>query len=155
MISLNFRKAILLVLVCCFGSLTMQANNKPNGKKIVGIWQQLNPRRTVNPEGMKLVKVPVYKLLTQDGQFMNMVLNGEQGGITVSGTYEIQNDSTIIENIDKHVFSPELIGQKNSLWFKFGNDDELMMRYKFIKDGKEIEGREVWIRIKEFVPLKQ
>lgn len=123
----------------------------PASKSLVGIWRQTG----VNYGGKVVeVKSGNYKVINPDGTFFTFVTWGmkdqsKDTSIGQYGTYKITSDSTLVENIAKHIMNPNLNGKDSGIKFRFINENTIMMAWSI--DNKRWVN-EKWTRLPLTMP---
>ena len=139
------KKFLLLLLLV---PLTLCAEPVEQKDQLVGIWQQVSPAKGDNPA----IKLPVWKVLQQDGQFTLFLIANKQAQsiITNQGTYTVVADNVIVEHISASLTKPEMVGKKNKIRYKFLDRDTMVISYRFPTDQTDVT--EMWVRVKMELP---
>lgn len=82
-------------------------------KRLFGLWE-VKAIHNSNEGGYKKVPHGMFKLIVNDGRFVNFMTTDEGAMITVDGKYRLVGDSLYIEEID-HSFNRSQIGKDNPL----------------------------------------
>ena len=94
-----------------------------------------------------------FKILTDDGKFINMVMIANKGAIIIgSGTYKQTAPNAFAEHVEKNLHLPQLVGVDNVLEFEMKGGEVMMLKF-FVKkdaDGNEINSwyYETWKKVK-------
>ena len=82
-----------------------------------------------------------FKILSDDGKFINMVMIPHKGAIIIgSGTYKQTSSNAYIEHVEKNLHLPQLVGVDNVLEFEMKDGNVMMLKF-FVK--KDAEGHEI------------
>lgn len=141
------KKTLLFLLVLLVTS-GLQAHNDKSKGGLTGIWQQIQVAKT---DG-HIIKLPVWKILQQDGSFCTFLIANKEGQsiITNEGTYKVTSDSTYVEHIKNSITAPELINRSNTITYSMPEKDKLVITYR-MPEAKE-DASETWIRVKVEYP---
>lgn len=136
-------------LFLCIALLApLSLNAQKSQQTIAGVWQQVQQAKG---DG-HLIKLPVWKVLQNDGSFCTFLIANESGQsiITNQGRYEQTTDSTIVEHITGSITDPELIGRSNTLTYQLSHSDQMAVSY--CVPGSSRTSHETWIRVKLEMP---
>lgn len=82
-----------------------------------------------------------FKILTNDGQFVNMTMIPNQGAIIIgSGTYKQTAVNAFTEHVERNLHLPQLVGKDNVLEYELKGDDVMLVKF-FVK--KDQEGNDI------------
>ena len=82
-----------------------------------------------------------FKILTDDGKFINMTVVPNKGAIIIgSGTYKQTAPNAFTEHVEKNLHLPQLVGVDNVLEFDMKGGEVMMVKF-FVK--KDTEGNEI------------
>ena len=94
-----------------------------------------------------------FKILTDDGKFINMTMIPNTGAIIIgSGTYKQLSPNSYVEHVEKNLHLPQLVGADNILEFEMKGGEVMMLKF-FVKkdnDGNELNSwyYETWKKVK-------
>ena len=144
------KKTILIGLVLFLG-VCSSVFSQTKSNNLEGIWQYCEEVK--KPDGEKVLACsPIWKILYSDGKFVQFMLMYKDGtcAMTHNGTYEVNSENVYTEHITQHAVDKELIGTHTKLNYQFVNDD--MVKFSFKLEGRKDEFREIWKRVKLYVP---
>lgn len=147
-------KKFLAIFIVTFFSGFSLLTAQSDVSKLVGVWQQ-HERVTDNDGHMRLVHLPVWKVLTGDGVFYTFLIANKDGVSikTNEGTYKVVNDSVYEENISGSITVPALVGTTNTMRYNFAHPDVMNVVYRLPKAQRD--AREIWIRLKLELPQQR
>ena len=94
-----------------------------------------------------------FKILTDDGKFINMTMIPNKGAIIIgSGTYKQTAPNAFTEHVEKNLHLPQLVGVDNVLEYEMKGGEVMIVKF-FVKkdvDGNEIKSSyyETWKKVK-------
>lgn len=137
---------MLFLLFALLAPPSLNAQRSQTG--IAGVWQQVQQAKS----GGRLMKLPVWKVMQNDGSFCTFLIANESGQsvITNEGRYEQTSDSTITEHITGSITDPELIGKSNTLTFQLRDTGHMAISY--CVPGSSRTNHETWVRVKLEMP---
>ena len=134
------KRRILFFLVAMFlvsGISKTMAQNP----ELRGIWQMCFYMSSDPTLPGELKPSNSFKILTDDGKFINMTMIPNKGAIIIgSGTYKKTGTNAFTEHVEKNLHLPQLVGMDNVLEFEMKADDIMMVKF-FVK--KDAEGNEI------------
>jgi len=155
------KKNILLFILACIPSLMVWSQIETKEEKeihdLIGVWQLCQLMQ--NPEdanNFKIVRIPFFKILQKEGNFMNLFLSQEKSNITGYGTFEIISENSYTETIDKSYTNPSDNNRINKLTYELDNKNQFLFIKYFLIDsysGKMGESRELWVRVEAGNPF--
>ena len=94
-----------------------------------------------------------FKILTDDGKFINMTVIPNKGAIIIgSGTYKQTAPHSFTEHVEKNLHLPQLVGVDNVLEFDMKGGEVMVVKFFVQKDpeGNEINSwyYETWKKVK-------
>lgn len=119
---------------------------------IIGTWQWQAVVTDKNGEE-RLKSHPVIKTINADGTYSTMIYysNTTNGAISQVGKWEIINDSTYHEKIDKHI-NDKLDSSVSIINYSFTDEDKEVMRIEYTNSKLTNKASEVW---QKFEPMKE
>ena len=142
--------AVLLLLGS--GRMVAQTSNQTTPVELNGIWQMCF-YVSVDPSiPGELKPSNSFKILTNDGQFVNLTVIPNQGAIIIgSGTYKQTAVNAFTEHVEKNLHLPQLVGKDNVLKYEM-NGDIMLVKF-FVKkdpDGNDINSwyYETWKKVR-------
>lgn len=118
------------------------AAQEPGGKSIAGIWQLAVPSSNSESDN---AFATLWKVYYPDGKFAVMECNAKTGNsvLTYTGTYRVDNDTTVIETVEK---SKQLNpGTVNHISIHFISDNLIDSRHHI--DSPDQSWQEMWKRV--------
>lgn len=118
------------------------AAQEPGGKSIAGIWQLAVPSSNSESDN---AFATLWKVYYPDGKFAVMECNAKTGNsvLTYTGTYRVDNDTTVIETVEK---SKQLTpGTVNHISIHFISDNLIDSRHHI--DSPDQSWQEMWKRV--------
>ena len=157
LIHTNMKRHYLFLLVVVFlllGSFRVMGQSNGNFPPVDlrGIWQMCF-YVSGNPDVPGELKPSnSFKMLSKDGEFINMTVIPNHGAIVIgSGTYKQTATNAYTEHVDKNIHLPQLIGQDNVLEFELKDGGIMVVKFFVEKDvnGNEINSwfYETWKRV--------
>ena len=146
---------VLILLLTGSVSVMGQKHSKPD---IRGIWQMCFYVSSNQDMVGELKPSNSFKMLTDNGRFINMTVIPNHGAIIIGeGKYKVNSDSVYTEHVEKSIDLPQLSGADNVLHFSLKDSNELMvLKYFIAKDnnGNEINSwvYETWKKVE--MPLR-
>ena len=134
-------------------SRAQQPNNSTDiAAPIIGTWQWQAIVTDENGEE-RLKSHPVIKTINADGTYSTMIYysNTTNGTISQVGKWEIINDSTYHEKIEKHI-NDKLDGSISIINYSFTDDYKEVMRIEYTNSKLTNKATEIW---QKFEPLKE
>ena len=136
------KRRFLFVVMALFlfaGFSKMTAQNSEADLR--GVWQMcfyMSSDPTIPGE---LKPSNSFKILTDDGKFINMTVVPNKGAIIIgSGTYKQTAPNAFTEHVEKNLHLPQLVGVDNVLEFDMKGGEVMMVKF-FVK--KDTEGNEI------------
>lgn len=118
------------------------AAQEPGGKSIAGIWQLAVPSSNSESDN---AFATLWKVYYPDGKFAVMECNAKTGNsvLTYTGTYRVDNDTTVIETVEK---SKQLNpGTVNHISIHFISDNLIDSRHHI--ESPDQSWQEMWKRV--------
>ena len=129
--------AVLLLLGS--GRMVAQTSNQTTPVELNGIWQMCFYVSGDPSIPGELKPSNSFKILTNDGQFVNLTVIPNQGAIIIgSGTYKQTAVNAFTEHVEKNLHLPQLVGKDNVLEYEM-NGDIMLVKF-FVKmdpDGND------------------
>ena len=145
-----FYSALVCVIALLTGCGTAQKRLKSaTAKRLYGLWE-VKAIHNSNEGGYKEMPHGMFKMIIDDGRFVNFMTTDKASMITVDGTYRLVGDSLYIEEIN-HSFNRTQIGKDNPLNLKLSGSKFMYLRWfqavdEFGKDQNQwVE--EIWQRV--------
>ena len=138
-----------LFLLAGFSKMTAQNSDV----ELRGIWQMCFYMSNDPAIPGELKPSNSFKILTEDGKFINMTVVPNKGAIIIgSGTYQQTAPNAFTEHVEKNLHLPQLVGVDNVLEFEMKGGEVMMLKF-FVKkdaDGNEINSwyYETWKKVK-------
>ena len=130
--------AVLLLLGS--GRMVAQTSNQTTPVELNGIWQMCFYVSGDPSIPGELKPSNSFKILTNDGQFVNLTVIPNQGAIIIgSGTYKQTAVNAFTEHVEKNLHLPQLVGKEYVLEYEM-NGDIMLVKF-FVKkdpDGNDI-----------------
>ncbi len=156
----RFFKGMLLATIAIFTIVTTvnaQKDNKEGVNPLVGIWQ-FNGAAYDNTKGeFRLVKQPIFKIIKEDNTYLAIYgrvstlpeTNIAETNVIISqeGRYNIINDSTYTEQIDKHYMNKSMQGTTSILKYKFLDPEKTSLYITFTNGNIPQPVSEIWYRV--------
>ena len=142
--------AVLLLLGS--GRMVAQTSNQTTPVELNGIWQMCFYVSGDPSIPGELKPSNSFKILTNDGQFVNLTVIPNQGAIIIgSGTYKQTAVNAFTEHVEKNLHLPQLVGKDNVLEYEM-NGDIMLVKF-FVKkdpDGNDINSwyYETWKKVR-------
>lgn len=147
-------KLFYSVLVCVIALLTgcgtvQKGLKSETAKRLFGLWE-VKAIHNSNEEGYKKMSHGMFKMIIDDGRFVNFMTTEKGSMITVDGTYTLVGDSLYIEKIN-HSFNKTQVGKDNPLNLKLSGSKFMYLRWfqavdEFNKNQNQwVE--EIWQRV--------
>lgn len=138
-----------LLLVAAGSAIAQTAEKTPT--KINGVWQMCFYSSNSPDMTGELRTSNSFKILSDDGKFINMVMMPGGAIIIGSGTYEQTSDNSFTETVEKNLHLPQLVGKKNVLEYEMKGGGVMVLKY-FLKEdinGNAIDSwcYETWKRV--------
>ncbi len=143
---------ITLYAMCAYSQDKTEAQHP-----LVGIWQMFIPVKA--DDGNRIIMQPIFKIIKNDGTYTVMAgevvstrINGNNVPnlpfvITQEGRYEIKNDSTYHEQIDKHYSNPLMEHTTSIINFSFGDTAKQFIHINVTSPATNFKGSEIWHRV--------
>lgn len=137
-------KRIFPYLISVLFALCVVLPASAQKNKLQGVWQQVQ----FTQNGQKVVHLPVWKVMQNDGSFCTFLIANPEGMSiqTTHGTYKVKSEKTLDERIIGSITDPDLIGKVNQLTYEFDGKDKLTVRYRL--PGYQRDAVETWVRVK-------
>ena len=120
--------ALVCVIALLTGCGTAQKGVKTvTAKRLFGLWE-VKAIHNSNEGGYKETPHGMFKMIMEDGKFVNFMTTDKGSMITVDGTYRLVGDSLYIEEID-HSFNVTQIGKDNPLNLKLSGHSFMYLRW--------------------------
>ena len=146
------KRRFLFFLVAMFLTAGISKTMAQN-VELKGIWQMcFYMSNDPNVPG-ELKPSNSFKILTEDGHFINMTMVPHKGAIIIgSGTYKQTAPNAFTEHVEKNLHLPQLVGVDNVLEFDMKGGEVMVVKYFVQKDtdGNEINSwyYETWKKVK-------
>lgn len=145
-----FYFAFVCVIALLTGCGTAQKGLKSEtASRMFGLWE-VKAIHNSNEGGYKKMPHGMFKMIIDDGRFVNFMTTAEGAMITVDGTYRLVGDSLYIEEI-VHSFNRTQIGKDNPLNLKLSGHKFMYLRWFQAVDefGKNQNQwvEEIWQRV--------
>lgn len=151
---------ILLAIIAIFTIATTanaQKNKEGSVNPLVGIWQ-FNGAAYDNATGeFRLVKQPIFKIIKENNTYIAIygrisvvpeTKNAETNvAISQEGRYQIENDSTFTEQIDKHYMNANMQGTTSVLKYRFLDPEKNSLYITFSNGNMAKPLSEIWTRV--------
>ncbi|MDO5524305.1 MAG: DUF4488 domain-containing protein [Bacteroidia bacterium] len=123
-----FYAAFICVIALLTGCGTAQKGLKGStAKQLLGLWE-VKAVHNSNEGGYKEMPNGMFKMILDNGRFINFMTTPKGAMITVDGTYRLVGDSIYIEEID-HSFNASQIGKDNPLNLKLSGNKFMYLRW--------------------------
>lgn len=123
-----FYSALICVIALLVGCGTSQKGLKSaTAGRLFGLWE-VKAEHNSNEDGYKKMPHGMFKMILEDGRFLNFMTNNNGSMITVDGTYRLMGDSIYIEEIN-HSFNKTQIGKDNPLNLKLAGNKFMYLRW--------------------------
>lgn len=115
-----------------------------------GVWQLSIPSSRGDEATVNFI--PVWKIYYPDGQFAVMAWKSEKESayITNHGTYTLEGDSVIVENVAYSSTNPQITGQQNRISTEYIGNDCMLAKLYVQSTGARWE--ELWKRMTQGEP---
>ncbi|MCD8165171.1 MAG: DUF4488 domain-containing protein [Bacteroides sp.] len=149
------QQLLLFVTALLFGVTHVSAQNLfgSNQSGLRGIWQMCFYLAESPDVPGNIKPGNTFKILTDDNRIVNFTVIPNKGSIiTGYGSYEIVDDKTYVEHIERNIHLPMLDGRENVMLYELVDNDQLM-KVKFLiekdENGNEINSwyNETWKKI--------
>lgn len=145
-----FYSALVCVIALLTGCGTAQKVLKSEtAKRMFGLWE-VKAIHNSNEGGYKEVPHGMFKMIIEDGRFVNFMTTDKGSMITVDGTYRLIGDSLYIEEIN-HSFNVTQIGKDNPLNLKLSGHKFMYLRwFQAVDEFGENQNQwieEIWQRV--------
>lgn len=144
----------LVVIFLLMGASRVMGQNSSNFPSVdlKGVWQMcfyVSEKPDV-PGALKPSNS--FKMLSKDGEFINMTVIPNHGAIILgSGTYKQTAANAYVEHVEKNLHLPQLVGQDNLLEFELKDGGVMILKYFVTKDvdGNDINAwyYETWKKV--------
>lgn len=143
--------AVLLLLGSNRAMAQTASDAKPNA--LNGIWQMCFYVSGDPSIPGELKPSNSFKMLTDDGKFINMTVVPNHGAIIIgSGTYKQTAVNAFTEHVEKNLHLPQLVGKDNVLEYEMRGGDVMLVKFFVKKDaeGNDIDSwyYETWKKVK-------
>lgn len=141
-----------VVLLMAVGNVMAQDIEEKRPVNLTGVWQMCFYRSASPGIPGELKTSNSLKILSDDGQFTNVVMM-QTGAIVIGyGTYELKSGDVYNEYVTRNIHLPQLNGQINEMHFELGENGDLMYVKYYVE--KDVEGNtidswthEIWKRV--------
>lgn len=125
--------------------LVFPVGQEVKNSTLEGVWQSCS-LKTIDEE-YRINLAPILKILSSDGTFMNIFTGDSNASavIVASGTYQKESENTYVETLGKSAIDLFKEGSKNTITFKFLNDN--LVKFTFLIPGKDTPWEEYWFRV--------
>ena len=148
---MKYRYLFLLATILLMATGISVAGTQQKQFALNGIWQMCFYRSSTPGVPGELKTSNSFKILTDDGQFANMVMMPDGAIIIGSGTYKQTSSNKYVETVEKNLHLPQLAGKNNEIEFELKSDDTIVLKYFLTedKDGNRIDSwcYETWKRV--------
>ena len=141
----------ILFLVAALSLAAATAFKPVERHPLQGVWQQT--LQIQDRDGAsKIVYIPNFKFLLEDGNFFNMMgyldkaVSPIPAHITGSGSWEATSDSTYVEHLVSSPTEPSSMGKDVVLTYRLSEDGERLFLTFRMNNG--FEGKEIWTRVR-------
>lgn len=150
------RRHSLFLLVIAFmlvgTSRVMGQDFSASNNELHGIWQMCFYVSGDPTSAGDLKPSNSFKILTEDGEFINMTVIPNHGAIIIgSGTYTKSATNAFTEHVEANLHLPQLVGTDNVMEYEMREDDVMIVKFfvKTDKDGNEINSwyHETWKKV--------
>ena len=146
------KRRFLLIAMAMF-LLTGFSRTTAQTSELKGIWQMCFYVSGDPSIPGELKPSNSFKILTDDGKFINMTVIPNKGAIIIgSGTYWQSAPNAFTEHVEKNLHLPQLVGVDNVLEYEMKGGDVMMVKFFVKKDpeGNEINSwyYETWKKVK-------
>ena len=147
-------KLFYSVFVCVIALLTgcgtaQKGLKSETAKRLFGLWE-VKAIHNSNEGGYKKMPHGMFKMIIDDGRFVNFMTTERGAMITVDGTYRLVGDSLYIEEID-HSFNRTQVGKDNPLNLKLSGPKFMYLRwFQAVDEFGENQNQwveEIWQRV--------
>ncbi len=145
-----FYSLFVCVIALLTGCGTAQKGLKSEtAKRLFGLWE-VKAIHNSNEGGYKKMPHGMFKMIIDDGRFVNFMTTEEAAMITVDGTYRLVGDSLYIEEIN-HSFNRTQVGKDNPLNLKLSGPRFMYLRwFQAVDEFGENQNQwveEIWQRV--------
>ncbi len=145
-----FYSLFVCVIALLTGCGTAQKGLKSEtAKRLFGLWE-VKAIHNSNEGGYKKIPHGMFKMIIDDGRFVNFMTTEEAAMITVDGTYRLVGDSLYIEEIN-HSFNRTQVGKDNPLNLKLSGPRFMYLRwFQAVDEFGENQNQwveEIWQRV--------
>ena len=145
-----FYAALICVIALLTGCATSQKGLKSaTAKRLFGLWE-VKAVHNSNEGGYKEMPHGMFKMIIEDGRFVNFMTTDKGAMITVDGTYRLVGDSLYVEEIN-HSFNRTQIGKDNPLNLKLAGNNFMYLRwFQAIDETGKSQNQwveEIWQRV--------
>ena len=143
---------LLAVMLLAVGNMAAQDIQEKKPIDLSGVWQMCFYSSSEPGTPGELKTSNSLKILSEDGNFTNVVMM-QTGAIVIGyGTYELKGNNLFNEYVTKNIHLPQLDGQINEMHFELSDDNDLMYVKFYIKNdisGNVIDSwkHEIWKRV--------
>ena len=146
----NLKAVILLfVLVMFVGCGAKRSYRSQAAKQMHGLWE-VKAVHNSNEDGYKRMPRGMFKMIFEDGRFINFMTTEKGAMITVDGTYRLDGGNIYTEEIN-HSFNVTQIGKDNPLEYKLTGGKFMYLRwYQEVDEFGVDQNRwveEIWQRV--------
>jgi hypothetical protein len=150
MIAMKRRILFFLVAMFLVSGISKTMAQNP---ELRGIWQMCFYMSSDPTLPGELKPSNSFKILTDDGKFINMTMIPNKGAIIIgSGTYKKTAPNAFTEHVERNLHLPQLVGMDNVLEYEMKGGDVMMVKFFVRKDadGNEINSwyYETWKKVK-------
>ncbi len=144
---------IAVFLLLGSGRMMAQTTSGFKSTELNGIWQMCFYMSSDPNAPGELKPSNSFKMLTDDGKFINMTVIPNKGAIIIgSGKYKKTATNAFTEHVEKNLHLPQLVGKDNVLEYEMKGGDVMVLKYFVQKDadGNEINSwyYETWKKVK-------
>lgn len=145
-----FYSVFVCVIALLAGCGTAQKGLKSEtAKRLFGLWE-VKAIHNSNEGGYKKMPHGMFKMIIDDGRFVNFMTTAGGAMITVDGTYRLVGDSLYIEEIN-HSFNRTQVGKDNPLNLKLSGPKFMyLMWFQAVDEFGENQNQwieEIWQRV--------
>ena len=142
---------LVAMLFVVTGNLDAKMHQDQTPFCLQGIWQMCFYRSNSPDIPGELKTSNSFKILTDDGQFTNMVMMQDGAIIIGCGTYKQISENKYVETVKKNIHLPQLVNKNNEIQFETRGKDVMVLKFFLEEDqnGNKISSwcYETWKRV--------
>ncbi len=139
--------SVLILFTACGAS--QKTYKSARAKQLHGLWE-VKAVHNSNEDGYKRMPRGMFKMIFEDGRFVNFMTTEKGAMITVDGTYRLDGNDIYTEEIN-HSFNVTQIGKDNPLELKLTGGKFMYLRwYQAVDEFGTDQNRwveEIWQRV--------